>query len=340
MKGRVLAARALLRCYPAARGRWRLAQLLVLGARGTPAQLAHLITPAIPKRLVRCRHRLTFRMFPDGVYLTPFLFGEYEPANTRAFRRLVPPGATVLDVGANFGWYTCLFSRWVGPHGRVVAFEPLPHHADLAQDGIQLNATWGNVTLERTGLGDAAGELIVHTFRGLPHGHASVSDLGRSDAHPHRCPVRTLDDYARESGLAKLAFLKIDVEGFEREVLAGASETLSTPDAPVVHFEVNEHCLAARGIRPVEVHDVLREAGYDRLWKVTANGRLRRILRPDPSGDADYIAAKHALPWRGQRWYWLVVALREQLVSQPASGSGSTRASAARTPSAAARSVG
>src|SRR5262245_7311333 len=60
--------------------------------------------------------------------------GQFEPAATRIVNECVPRGATVVDAGGNFGWYTTLLSRLVGPSGTVHAFEPMPHTARLLRE--------------------------------------------------------------------------------------------------------------------------------------------------------------------------------------------------------------
>src|SRR5439155_8525308 len=90
--------------------------------------------------VVRARHGLKVRVHADGMYTRLFLFGEYEPANSEIYRRLVHPGDVVFDVGANFGWYTGLLARQVAPRGKFHAFEPLPTVAALTRDTIAMNA--------------------------------------------------------------------------------------------------------------------------------------------------------------------------------------------------------
>ena len=87
---------------------------------------------------------------------------------------------TVVDAGANFGWYSALF----GGSCKVLAFEPAPTNVALLRDTVELNS--GDVTVHDFGLGAASGQFTVFTFEGLPHGHASAFDLGRPDARPHQ----------------------------------------------------------------------------------------------------------------------------------------------------------
>lgn len=66
-------------------------------------------------------------------------WGDYESYHTKIFKRIVRPGDVVFDIGANFGWFTTLFARWVGPSGRVHGFEPVPFIHELAAETVKLN---------------------------------------------------------------------------------------------------------------------------------------------------------------------------------------------------------
>jgi FkbM family methyltransferase len=222
------------------------------------------------------------------------LFGEYEPAQTRLYVALAAPGDTVVDVGANFGWYTVAFARLVGPSGRLIAFEPMPAFAEMAREAIALNGITDIVTLVESGLGTDAGEFVVYRFRDLPMGHASATDLGRSDAVAHTCKVQRLDDYLQGAQIDRVDVVKIDVEGFESDVLAGAQKLLTRADAPLVAFEVNPECLKHRGLPLNAAQSVLSAAGYTDFVTLLANGRTQAGFVPDDGASVDCIAARPA----------------------------------------------
>src|SRR6476620_6787983 len=96
---RVRALRPLLRAYPHVRGRVRLSSLLLGGSlRGPYPGPPRTIIRAIPDGAVtRCRHGLKVRLHRDAAFIWPYLFGEYEEAHTRIYRKLISRGATVFD---------------------------------------------------------------------------------------------------------------------------------------------------------------------------------------------------------------------------------------------------
>jgi FkbM family methyltransferase len=145
------------------------------------------------------------------------LNGTYEPEQTALFEQLIRPGQTVLDVGANVGYYTLLASVLVGPEGRVHAFEPEPRNAGFLRRHAQINRR-RNVTVQQAAVSDRAGTGRFDFGSGTGTGH--LADAGALEVRTVR-----LDDYCAEHGLAPSA-IKIDVEGAEMSVLQGARGTL------------------------------------------------------------------------------------------------------------------
>jgi FkbM family methyltransferase len=243
--------------------------------------------------VVSTRAGIRVRVLPDGMYRNVYFWGDYEPYQTKVYLRIVRPGDIVLDVGTNFGWFAVAFARRVGASGRVHAFEPVPFIQDLAAETLELNGVGEQVILNRFGLGRTESTLPVFTYAGLPHGHATLANLGRADATAHECRFRRLDDYCAEHGLGAFPFMKVDVEGSELDVFLGGERTLSRGDAPVIAFELNRECLAARGVDAAAVIAALNELGYTHFFTLSIRRGIRRLERRDLDG-ADCLAAKPA----------------------------------------------
>ena len=291
----VRAVRPLLRAYPFGRGRARLSSLLLGGSftgpyPGPPKSIVH----AIPDgAVIRCRHGLKLRLHRDEGFIWPFLFGEYEEKNTQIYSALISPGDTVFDIGASYGWYSALFGKLVGDAGSVHAFEPVPEFADLAADTLALNDLGSVVQFNTLALGRETGSLVIYTFAELPLGHASSSSLGRHDASSHECLVTTIDEYVAQRCIEHIDFLKVDVEGDERDAFLGGEATLCGSEGPIIAFEVNLDCLLVRGLVPEDVQEPLLAFGYDHFWAIHPEGSPEAIVGPLPTGRTrDYVAAK------------------------------------------------
>lgn len=243
------------------------------------------------EEVVATREGIRVRVRADGMYEDVYFWGDYEPYHTKIFRRIVRPGDVVLDVGANFGWFTTLFATWVGDAGHVHAFEPVPFIRAFASETIALNGVARRVTLNPFGLGREAAELPIYTFAGLPHGHASHLDLGRSDAVEHVCRIERLDDYVDTERPGPIRFMKVDVEGWEPDVFAGAERLLSADDAPIVAFEINGECLGRRSLRGSDVIGVLRDVGYTDFFAFSIRTGITRV-DGETADHANCLAAK------------------------------------------------
>jgi FkbM family methyltransferase len=193
----------------------------------------------------------------DLMYEQVYRLGEYEPVVTEAVRRLLRPGDVAVDVGANHGWYSLVMAQAVGPGGAVHAIEPLPTLTSALRRNIALNPGL-EVHVHPVAAGAEEGTLELHVFDDLPHGHTSASTLGRDRYETHVVPRRRLD--ALFAGAP--ALVKVDVEGYEPEVLAGATGLLAGELKPMWLIEVNRETAAAFGRRPDAALVPLGAHGY------------------------------------------------------------------------------
>ena len=158
-------------------------------------------------------------------------YPEAELQTKRWFVRNARPDWVVVDIGANVGLYSLLLSR-LAPRGHIHAFEPTKTARLLRENLAAAGA--GNVSVHEVALGATSGirEEPIYRIWGAP-------------PETRRYQFITLDDFVNEARLTRLDCVKIDVDGFDLEVLRGARETLSRFD-PWVVVELN-HALATRG---------------------------------------------------------------------------------------------
>ena len=173
-------------------------------------------------------------------------------------RRLLRPGMCFVDVGANIGYFTLLGARRVGPTGRVFAIEPSPYAADRLSQTIAANVI-PQVRIERCGLGRRRGEVVLYD---AAVGNHTPTMLGDPGGHGLVVPVRTLDECVREWNIDRIDLMKIDVEGYEPEVFAGAARTLADGKIKAVLCEFNVHWLARAGTTSREVYWGLLDQGF------------------------------------------------------------------------------
>jgi FkbM family methyltransferase len=183
-----------------------------------------------PAKPVRLPWGHALRIHPgDGISNAILASGVYDLALSEAIWRLLDPGERALDAGANLGYVTSLMAARTGPRGHVDSFEP---HPALFQELSDNAAPWDRVRLHRTALSDRRGRafLKVPDYFEVNRGTASVNFQGEG------CEVtlETLDDLFAGD---RFDVVKIDVEGHEAAVLAGARRMLERHAIRDIVFE-------------------------------------------------------------------------------------------------------
>jgi FkbM family methyltransferase len=183
----------------------------------------------------------------------------------------IMPGMTVVDVGANIGVYTLLFSRLVGEHGQVIAFEPDPILFAVLGENIALNNA-RNVTAHQIALGSewfATG--LRRGFLNWGDNRLQMQNTSNS-TDIVSVQVAPLDQVI---GNQPVDFIKIDVQGREMEVLRGMEAMLREGRPPRIYFEYWPEGLRRSGYDPLDVIRLLESHRYS-------------VTQPDGVKELDY----------------------------------------------------
>jgi FkbM family methyltransferase len=215
--------------------------------------------------------------------------GNPETHEARLLERLLRPGMTVVDVGANHGLFSLEAAHFVGPHGRIHAFEPAPRTRERFTENVRVNGLDGLVRIFPHALGEHPGSarLRVH------HELSGLNSLAQEDIVWNRSrlvadelvsvPVVTLDDHAEAAGLNWIDFLKIDVEGFELAVLRGAKWLLAGQRIRWLMIEVGDVTCANARVDPARILDELAAHDYG-LHAIEPDGSIGRRVEAFPDG--------------------------------------------------------
>jgi FkbM family methyltransferase len=215
--------------------------------------------------------RLKYALLPGRVYIRYRALKEWrrgEP-EIRALSGLINRARNAIDVGANKGTYTYFMAR-LARH--VYAFEPNPKMFAVLKRTVA-----GNVTALPIALSDRSGTDVLR----IPYGRKGVSNQGSSlspakpmeNCLPLTVETRRLDDL----GLTDIGFIKIDVEGFEQQVLAGAADTIAR-ERPSLLIEIEE----AQSAMPLRQSiDRVCALGYQAFF--LSGGRLSPVAALDPA---------------------------------------------------------
>jgi FkbM family methyltransferase len=228
---------------------------------------------------------IDIRLYPEGE-IAEFLvvqrfFERIEMALTAAYLR---PGMKVIDVGANIGVYSILAQQRVGETGRIWAFEPSSESYRRFLKNISLNNCC-RVQPIQLALSDRSDTSFVLR-----------SDPGFGDAYRYLLPaqeatgaggeivpVLALDRYASQNGITNVDFIKVDVEGREYMVFAGARELLASSPNVVVMFESDPGWCARAGCRQQDSFELFRKLDFqlhawdsqNRKWTTDESSLLR-----------------------------------------------------------------
>lgn len=145
--------------------------------------------------------------------------GTFEPTPTAWISQLLGPGHRFVDIGANCGYYTALASQRVGQTGRVFSFEPSPVVAGIIADMIAANGI-SNIELVQAAVGADNDEVEIYLPSGGPV-HSPSALFSDPTFVPIRVPMIALDKYAPLNNGKAIDCVKIDVEGFEPNVIDG-----------------------------------------------------------------------------------------------------------------------
>ncbi len=158
-------------------------------------------------------------------------YGEYSHFETEIFRLFAREGATVLDIGANIGYHTLSMSRFVGPKGNVIAFEPQRIIFQLLCANMAINSIV-NVHCRHSAVGRALDTVTVPALDYSRNNNFGGLGLGETYAQGEPVAIIPIDHME----LPSCQFIKIDVEGMEFEALQGAVQTINRC-RPVLYVE-------------------------------------------------------------------------------------------------------
>jgi FkbM family methyltransferase len=169
-----------------------------------------------------------------------FMSGVYEPCTAWALQRILRRGDTFIDVGANVGLFTMLASRWVGADGHVVSLEPSRREFARLRHHIDHNALT-NVHAFQIAAGSRDGNALLHVADTRHSGLNTIEDrfmyTDVPEAYTEVVPLVRIDDFVLRYGIPRVDVMKIDVEGAEQQVVAGARDTISR-DRPALILEI------------------------------------------------------------------------------------------------------
>ena len=203
-------------------------------------------------------------------------YGMLEYAPTKLVRAFLRPGDTFVDVGANIGYYSLLAAHLVGSTGKVIAFEPVGRLRARLERSVALNG-FTNVNVRAELVDRAPGMVdLFEVNAGTNEGISSTVKPPPNSLRVAHAAV-SLDQVFADSG-TRPSLMKVDVEGGEEAVFAGARRLLAAKDAP---------CLLFESFVPERDHAALEALGY-RIYVPGLDAKGEVVLRSVAQGTAAY----------------------------------------------------
>jgi len=227
-------------------GKWRIHEYL----RST------LLHPPCDYNLEVERQGLRWVLNPaDFVQTHLYWTNEYERWDLLHISNWVHPGAVVIDVGANFGYYALKLGCAARPAGHVFAFEPSPRTYTRLKSNIVLNRFETTVIAIPSALSDKIGL----SYLTQPHDNSGAAMLSNSVGECVH--VDTLDHFCQMYAVDEISVMKIDVEGNELHVIRGGINSIKRY-MPVMMIEFNASALERAGTSAGQLSDLLQTLGY------------------------------------------------------------------------------
>lgn len=196
----------------------------------------------------------------EGVVINLLVHGSHEKYETELFKKIVKPGMTVVDIGANFGYYTLLAAKLVGGQGKVYAFEPELNNFELLLRNIKINE-YDNIVPVKKAISDETGQIKLFTDEyNLAAASFSEKNMPVQKSGFEEVDKIRLDDFFNQG--THIDFMKIDVQGAEGLLVDGAKNLLKKNDLKIL-IEFWPTGLKNLGTEPMQFLEKLKNFGFN-----------------------------------------------------------------------------
>lgn len=204
--------------------------------------------------------QISLKLMPTDIAHQVLAFsGFYELSVTRRIAKLAKLGGLMVDVGANYGYYSCLWAS-ARLENRIVAFEASPRNFSALKLNLIRNKLESQVDVHEVAVGKETGSLPFTLGPDEQSGWGGL--IVKKQDSTIEVPVVTLDEIFIKGDRERINVLKIDTEGGDTWVLQGAEQLLRSHRISHIFFEENPARMSALGLEPGEAQNLLQNCGY------------------------------------------------------------------------------
>ena len=205
------------------------------------------------------------------------LYGTYELGTAHILGNILEEGDSFIDAGANIGFFSLMASKMVASSGKVYSFEPFPESLELLNANIKLNGI-ENISVFDFALGSAHSEERIYPEPENRGGSSLVKNEYSDEDGSVMVSVKPLAEISEIINDDSIKAIKVDVEGWELEVLKGCSKLLNSVNPPVLMLEYISDSLRKDEER-LELVDHIRALGHYKICKLRrGKGRISRLV--------------------------------------------------------------
>jgi len=176
--------------------------------------------------------------YDNGVERSMFCLGSYEQGTLYVIKNCLKVNDIFVDIGANIGLMSIIASNIIGENGKVFSFEPDPKIFSILEHNIEINNI-SNITIYNFALGSKKDKAYLQQRVSDNRGTNFLS-FDDHTKNSKEVLIQSLDEVAQEQKILDIKLIKIDVEGWESEVLKGAEKILQMPNAPILIIEYSK----------------------------------------------------------------------------------------------------
>lgn len=228
-----------------------------------------------------------------GVEKPLFLNGTYEAGTLDIIGKCLKKDDIFIDVGANIGLMSIFASRIVRPNGIIYSFEPEPETFMILNKNIAINKI-KNIRAYNIGVGERQYKSVIFTNPYAGRGGASlIKPFNQKDSIKYEIYIEKLDDIIFEYNIKKIRMLKIDVEGWELNVLKGAKFLLQSIEAPIICIEFcieySKIVKSLKNIHLTDIYNYILMINEYRIYKLKyGKGNPSKLIKIKSAEDLPY----------------------------------------------------
>lgn len=231
----------------------------------------------------------------DDFGLSKYLYlnGIREPECTKLMHQLLKPGMTIVEIGANIGYYALMEATHLGPTGKIYAIEPLPSNYDLLTKNVALNNYQDIIELHHLAISDKTGTTTLY----VSDKHNLANMLNANADGAVEVPTQTLDEFMKDKHLPDL--IRMDIEGYEYYILDGMKHTLQACQNCTMFIEVHPYQMYEKGLDYTKPLQQLFDAGFRPTYVVKEYGPQKEesfAYTQSPDEFYDFLKAHQLTP--------------------------------------------